>query len=121
MSQHALRLLLRQLRDVQAQADKIVSGESSQESIETFAQYSRELKDYVLTHVDSDEIRRHTSDIPDVNYARVMVSWWQFIIMPAWWIAMYNDYRSRERAIEDIVTVKGKYATLELMVRELAG
>lgn len=114
------KLLLRQLRDIQAQADKIASGENDQDSIETFAKYSLELKEYVLKHVDSDEIRGYASIIPDVNYERVMVSWWQFIIMPAWWISLYNDYKARERAVEDIVTVKGKYATLELMIRGLA-
>ncbi|HYF69505.1 MAG TPA: hypothetical protein VD884_15275 [Ohtaekwangia sp.] len=116
----ALRLLLRQLKDVQAQADRILKGESSSESIETFARYSIELKSYISTHVNSQEITSYLAELPEINYTRTDIKLWQYLILPSWWITLYKDYHAKNRTIEEINSVRGKYATLELLVKGLA-
>lgn len=115
----AIRLLLRQLKDIQAQADKILTGEKSDETIETFARYSIELKDYILKNVESPEIKSYLKELPEINYSRTKIQVWQFFILPFWWIALYNDYQAKNKAIEEINMVKGKYATLEVLVKGL--
>jgi hypothetical protein len=116
----ALRLLLRQLKDIQAQADKIQTGENSDEAIEAFAKYSVELKNYISANVQSQEVRSFLADLPEIDYRRMEIKFWQYLILPSWWIAWYNDYHARNRAIQEINMVRGKYATLELLVRGLA-
>lgn len=116
----ALRLLIRQIRDIQAQADKIISGENSPEAIEAFAKYSLELKTYIYEKIESSEIKTFVYDLPDINYERAQLKPWQYlliIIMPAWWIALYKDYVSKNKATEEIVSARGKFATLELLVK----
>lgn len=115
----AIRLLLRQLKDIQAQADKILTGEKSDETIETFSRYSIELKDYILKNVESPEIKSYLKELPEINYSRTKIQVWQFFILPFWWIALYNDYQAKNEAIEEINMVKGKYATLEVLVKGL--
>lgn len=115
----AIRLLLRQLKDIQAQADKILSGENSSETIETFARYSTELKAYISKNVDSPEIKSYLSELPEINYARTEIKLWQYLILPSWWISAYKDYQAKNKTIGEINVVKGKYATLELLVRGL--
>ena len=112
------QLLLRQLRDIQAQADQIIRGSDSREAIGNFSKYSNELQTYVLKNVASAKIQSYISKLPAIKYDRIEVRWWQFIIMPIWWIALYNDYQSRKHAVEDIALVRGKYASLELMIKE---
>ena len=116
----ALRLLLRQLKDIQAQADKILTGENSNEAIETFARYSIELKDYILKNVEAQEIKTYLTDLPAINYKRSEVKLWQYLILPSWWITLYKDYQAKNRTIAEIGSVKGKYATLELLVKGLS-
>jgi hypothetical protein len=116
----ALRLLLRQLKDIQAQADKILTGENSNDAIETFAKYSIELKEYISKNVEAPEIKSYLSDLPEVNYKRAEVKLWQYLILPSWWIAIYKDYQAKNRAIQEVGSVKGKYATLELLVKGLS-
>ena len=113
----ATKLLLRQLKDIQAQAEKIGQGNDSQHDIETFARYSIELKEYILKNVKSEEVVNYLNELPDVQYDRLEVKLWQYFIMPSWWISLYNDYMARKKAVEEITIVKGKYATLELLIR----
>jgi hypothetical protein len=115
-----LRLLLRQLKDIQVQADKILAGENSNEVIETFAKYSVELKGYISKNVESQEIKSYLTDLPEINYTRAKIKLWQYLILPSWWVTLYNDYQAKNRTIEEITLVKGKYATLELLVRGLS-
>lgn len=113
----ALQLLNRQLRDIQAQAEKILQGNNSSESIESFSRYSSELKIFIEKNVHSDEIRKYLSEIPDVDYKRAQVKLWQYIILPSLWITLYKDYHVKNEVLQTISTAKGKYATLELLVR----
>ena len=116
----ALKLLLRQLKDIQAQADKIVSGESSNETIETFAKYSSELKSYISKNVQSEEVKSYLNELPEINYSRTQIKLWQYLILPSWWISLYKDYQVKKETISEINSVRGKYATLELLIRGLA-
>ena len=113
----AIGLLLRQLKDIQAQADKILTGEDSNERIETFAKYSIELKDYISKNVESKEIKMYLTELPNINYSRTQVKLWQYLFWPSWWLSLYKDYLAKNRTIEEIRLVKGKYSTLELLVR----
>jgi hypothetical protein len=120
MEQEKIRLILRQLKDIQAQADKIISGENSAESVETFARYSTELKNYIIRNVSSEEIISYLQELPEINYSPVGIKWWEMILLPWWGINLYNQYKAREIIIQNIAEVRGKYGTLELLLRELA-
>lgn len=116
----SLRLLIRQIKDVQAQADKVLRGENSPEAIESFSRYSVELKNFIEDNVRSSEIRSYISDMPTVEYYRADVQFWQYLVLPAWCAHLYYDYQARKKAMEEIGIVRGMYGTLEVMVRGLA-
>jgi len=115
----ALKLLLRQIRDIQSQADKILTGENSNESIETFARYSAELKNYIASTIASHEIKSYAMDLPEINYSRSAIKLWQYLILPSWWITLYKDYQAKNRTIEEIKMVRGKYSSMELLIKGL--
>jgi hypothetical protein len=115
----ALRLLLRQLKDIQSQADKILTGENSNEAIETFAKYSSELKSYISKNVQLEEIKSFLTQLPEINYSRTQIKLWQYLILPSWWISLYKDYQAKNETITEINSARGKYATLELLIRGL--
>lgn len=119
MEQHSFKLLLRQVKDIQAQADKIVQGENSADAMETFARYSAELKNYISVNIQSAEIKAFLTELSDVNYSRMKIRLWQYLLLPYWWIGLYKDYQARNKTVEEINTLRGKYATLELLIRAL--
>jgi hypothetical protein len=118
-TEKALRLLIRQLKDIQSQASQILEGNNANESIESFSKYASELKEFILSNIDVQEIRLYVAEIPEINYSSVQIQFWQYLILPSWWISLYKDYRARNKIIAVINEVRGKYATLELLVKGL--
>ena len=118
-----LRLLIRQLKDIQSQADKILTGENSEEAIENFSRYSEELKDFINNNIDSTEIKNYTLQLPVINLERTTIKsiqLWQYLvipIMPWWWFSAYKNYQAKNKIVEEIGEVRSRYATLEWMVR----
>lgn len=123
MDEQKLRLLIRQVRDIQAQADKIIrDGENSAETIESFSRYSGELKQYIFQHVNTREILDFATQLKEIEYDRVEFQLWQFIVMPfmpGWVVSYYRDYQAKARAVEAIGELRGKYGTLELLLKGL--
>jgi hypothetical protein len=118
----SFRMLLRQLKDVQAQANKILSGDDSEEAIENFSKYSIEMKSYILKNVESQEIKSYMAELPEIKYSASKVKLWEYFvlfILPTWWITLYRNYQAKSKAKEEINIVKGKYATLELLIKGL--
>lgn len=113
------RLLLRQLTDIQAQADKIISGNDSGPVIEDFARYSSDLKEYVERRVTDKSIREYARTIPDFNYMRLDFQFWKIILLPLWFFDAYRDYVLRRQIVEEVRTHRNKYASLEHLIRRL--
>ncbi|RQO32534.1 hypothetical protein DBR32_02730 [Taibaiella sp. KBW10] len=114
--EHAIRLLLRQLKDIQAQSDKILGGEQSDEAIEAFSKYSIELKKYIAANITAPEIVLYLKELPEINYSRTQVKLWQYLILPSWGLHLYKNYHAKNKTMEEISMVRGKYASLTLLV-----
>lgn len=117
--ENTLRLVIRQLRDIQAQADKILTGDNSSEAIEGFARYSAELKKFISKHYDYPTVQAYLTELPKINYAKTQVNLWQYLVLPSWWISLYHDYQARNKALNAIRLTKEKYATLALLLKGL--
>ena len=112
------RLLRRQLNDIQMQAEKIVAGDNSGAAIENFARYSSDLKDYIDRNVSDEEVRAFTEMIYDLNYSRVHFQLWEILILPIYWTMCVRDYFIRRQLVQQIHDLRGRYASLEFMVKE---
>ena len=117
MNQNNLNLLSRSLKDVQAQADRILSGEKSHETIRNFATYSIELKRYIEKNIDNENIRLYLAQIPDINHSRMEIKFWQFMILPLWWFELYKGYVAKEKSVAEVRVVREKYANLEMLLK----
>jgi hypothetical protein len=118
----SVRMLLRQLKDVQAQADKILSGDDSEEAIESFSKYSIEMKSYILKNVESQEVKSYAAELPEIKYSASKVRVWEYFVLfllPTWWMTLYKEYQAKNKAKKEINFAKGKYATLELLIKGL--
>lgn len=114
----AFSLLSRQLKDILANAERIINGNDSPEEIETFARYSIELKKYVNERIENKEFRLATNQIPDINYQRKHIRLWQYLILPSWLISIFIDYMIRKETKEEISLIKTSYARLQIMIQD---
>ena len=115
----AIRLALRGIKDILAQAEKIVLEDKSSTTIESFARYSNELKDFIAKNIHNEEINLRLEEIPNVNYSRIRMKFWHYLMLPSWLYFLYKDIIAKNRTMEEINTVRGKYAHLELILRQL--
>ena len=120
MNQNESKLLFRSLKDVQAQADRILSGDKSHEAIRSFAHYSVELKKHIAKNVEDEHIKHYLIQIPDIKHSRTEIKLWQFIIclmLPVLWVSLYQIYKTREKSIAEVRVAGEKYANLEIMLK----
>ena len=114
-----LRLVVRQLQDIHSQADKILSGDKSNEALELFGRYSIDLKEYIAKNINNEKIISYLTEIPDVKYSRSKVRLWEYLILPSWWIIIYKDYIRRNKTLKEVNIARGKYAHLELLMKSV--
>jgi len=117
----AIRLVIRQVKDVQAQADQILKGNKSDEAIENFARYSEEMKAFIRKNIPSEEILAYLKDITPVHYTKAKISIWQYFVFPSWWLSLYKEYNAKNQVLDEIREVQHKYANLELLLKALTG
>ena len=117
--EEAVRLAMRGVKDIQVQAERIISRDNSSAIVESFARYSNELKDYIAKNISNEIINSHLEKIPNVNYKRIRWELWHILVLPLWFIFLYKDSIAKNRTIEEINLIRGKYAHLELLLREL--
>jgi hypothetical protein len=47
------------------------------------------------------------------------VSLWQYLFLPDLWRIYYKDLKAKKETVREIVTVKGKFASLEILLRSM--
>lgn len=114
------KLLLRQLRDIQVQADKIVRGEHSSEAIENFARYSNELRGYILAKTDDAALCAQAEDLPVIRYERMNIRLWQLLVLPLGLLFFYKDYVRKTALVNEIGRAREQYARLERQAGQLS-
>lgn len=105
---------------MRSQADQIINGDRSNETIEAFSRYSSEMKNYLLKTIKYQEVIDLLDELPDINYSRNEVKLWQYLIFPIWWLSIYKDYHAKNKTIREINLARGKYATLEFLIKGMA-
>ena len=117
----AIQLVIRQVKDVQAQANQILNGNKSEEDIEKFSRYSEEMKAFIRKNIPSEEILNYLKDIAPVNYTKTKISIWQYVVFPSWWLSVYKEYNAKNLVLQEIREAQHKYANLELLLKGLTG
>ncbi|MBI3221416.1 MAG: hypothetical protein HYZ44_18035 [Bacteroidetes bacterium] len=121
--------VFRQIKDIQNQAGKLIVETPSTEDIESFSQFNEEMKLYLISHVDQPEIIQHVQSIPnvfDVEDEANGLPEFLMILLAIVTIGishLYFQHLAHVRRInlirDQIHVVKGKYATLEFLLKSM--
>ena len=114
-----MSLFIRQLIDVISQGDKILRGEKNAESIENYARYSNELKQFISVNIKDEKILELNDEIPIINYKRLTLNIWQYLLLPYWFILIYIDYIAMNKTLREIDTSRGKFSSIEFLSHSL--
>lgn len=119
-TERSTQLLFRQLKDIQVQADRVLKGENSAESIEQFARYSVELKKYALDKFKGTPAEQKLHELPEIHYKRNRLTI-AHVFMFNWFAVLAAERRAREESLEEIREARNKYASLEFVLRDMLG
>ncbi len=118
--------LFRQLKDIQLQAEKLLSGDSDEEAFVSFSNYNNELKSYLLQNCDDATIRSLVNEIPEVLDVKQETSKPLVLLIilglvtlgiSAFYFASVANMRQTRLIQENIHTVRGKYASIEFLMK----
>ncbi|MAE84238.1 MAG: hypothetical protein CMB80_15965 [Flammeovirgaceae bacterium] len=115
--------IIRQIRDIQVQAERLISNQASLDQIEEFAQYNNEIKSFLIKHVDDDFIMKYLIEIPDLNLDDLSPTGGEglgvlSIILSPLLGTYFREKQKNQAALDIIRDIRGKYASIELMCRD---
>jgi len=109
---------LRQIRDVQVQADKLISENVSMSDLEAFDRYSLELKNFLLERVVEADILQAVREIPSVETSVKPESFFQFFLsLISSLVRGGLESKATIEAKESVRDVRNKYASIEFLMR----
>lgn len=114
-------IAIRKVKEIQSQAGEIANGNTSNQFIENFASNSIEVSDFIEKNIPSDEIKRYLKELPLISFKSPHRGFWQSLLSPSSWIALYKGYGTKSKVIEEIRYAKHKYENLELLLKGLTG
>ncbi|WP_282079645.1 hypothetical protein [Aquimarina algiphila] len=113
--------ILRQVTDIQLQADRLIKEKVSLEQISQFAQYSDEIKSFLLSIIKDDFVLNYINEIPDLNLEEEIkpsgVIGILALIFGGIGGSYYNEKRKIDNAKNNIREIRNKYASAEFMLK----
>lgn len=116
------RNILRQITDIQVQADRLIKSQANLTEIEDFAKYSYELKNFLIKNVQDDFIMKYVNDIPTLDLDEKSEVELGFMYGVLYFfggiLGVYSiEQKKKARALDTIRDIKGKYASAEFMLK----
>lgn len=113
--------IVRQIVDIQAQAERLISNKADLTEIEGFAKYNDEIKSFLISNIKDDIILKFVQEIPHLNIDEVETQGgFLDVIVQSLNSIGYTYYRERRKsdvALDIIRDIRGKYASIEFMIK----
>ncbi len=117
--------ILRQVTDIQVQADRLIKEKVSLEQIEQFGQYSDEIKTFLLNHIEDEFILNYINEIPNLDLSAESKTTGIIDLLAMFFGGIggsyYREKRKIDSAKESIKDIRNKYASSEFMLKNYFG
>lgn len=113
------RNIIRQVIDIQSQAERLISQKAEETEIELFSQYNRELKSFLISNIKDEFVLGYVRKIPDLDMMELERGSNDFLekLIEFFGAGYYNDRMRNARALDVIREIKNKYASAEFMIK----
>jgi len=110
--------ILRQLKDIQNEADKLIKGSPNVMEIENFSRYSNEIKDFIERNIEFPEVLKLVEEIPDIPMNKVTIkTGLMSLIIPKVLLYWYHERVYISVSTSKIEISRGKFASLEFILK----
>ncbi len=109
--------LLRQLIDIQNQADIILKGNISPDELTIFLKYLIELKSYIQKNIENELIQKIIVEIPELEFNDVIKNAKTVNLLGFDLSGLFGKTNKLETAEDLINLTKSKFASIETILR----
>lgn len=114
--------LMRQVKDIQVQAERLIQTNAAIEDLEEFNDYNIELKTYLLATITDPMVLTFIQEIPDklINHKEIVRQrvWFAALtFLFSGLIALYTQRVEQQDAISTVREIRGKYASIEFLLK----
>ncbi|MFP2994660.1 hypothetical protein ABN763_02070 [Spongiivirga sp. MCCC 1A20706] len=114
------RNIVRQVRDIQARADHLINTSAGLTEIEQFSDYNKELKSFLIKTIKDDFIFNYIKEIPELEISESETKKGFFYVILYFIFGSLGLLAAETKQINDsldtIRDIKGKYASVELLL-----
>ena len=113
--------ILRQIKDIQVQASRLIEERIAIEDLEAFFDYSNQLKSFLTTNLQEEFILKYVHELPELNLELVETN--KSLLMKLLSLfaggsgSLSSDRINVDEALDHLRFVKGKYASIELLLQ----
>lgn len=119
------RKILRQIKDLQVQAEHLIKVKPipTLEEISAYSKYNEETRSYLLTHLDEEMILEHVKQIPSIEkvWNESVVSKKAARSMLESYVSLFvggsGERRKIAQGLETIRSIRDKYSSIEFLLK----
>jgi len=113
--------IVRQVIDIQAQANRLVSYGGNMPEIEAFAQYNESIKTYLLEHIEDEFLLKYIRTIPSLDLDTIQTKSNIITILLGLFMgassSIYHEKQKINAALKEIKQISHKYAGYQVMIQ----
>lgn len=116
--------IIRQITDIQAQAERLTKTKPGMAEVEQFAKYNDEIKSFLINNIDDDFILKYVKDIPDLNLSETETKTGVITLLFGLvfgglfgGVALFLDRQKAKQALTKVKRIGEKYASAEFMLK----
>lgn len=111
----------RQLRDIVHQGEKFKSTNAiTEESVESFNNYSQELKLYLSRNSQNELVIERLKNIHPVSYSKAVLPFWYFLLLPFipyYLYLLWEEYNKKQICQDQLLELVSIFSSIEFLMR----
>jgi len=113
--------IIRQVKDLQAQAERLIRTGGNMPEIEAFANYNEEIKTFLLNTIQDEFVLNYIKTIPSIDIDAIETkSGIRSIALGLFFggtSTIYHEKNKIESALKQIKDISNKYSSYEIMIK----
>jgi len=113
--------ILRQVKDLQAQADRLIKSKGNMPEIEAFALFNDEVKEILLKQLNDEFVLNYIKTIPSLDIDNIETKSNFFIVILSIFFGnlgvAYSEQDRINKALTVVKEISDKYSSYEMMIK----
>ncbi len=108
--------LKRQVQDVMAQSERLVSSQTFESDFKEFKVYVEEMQNFVGEHIEDPMVLERINGLPALSYRPISVSIYLITLFPLYVLALFYNYMEKKNALQQVRDVLNTFSSIDFLL-----